>query len=491
MTDIVNNDTLEYLDDLCKGCESKLIECGYSKLMIAIKNGMLKTIKKLMTTKNLIAFSDDNKNALTIACEFNMEDIAEQIFDTLGHRYLLLEKDNDNNDALTFICKHKMKKMFDHVRNTRIKSTYYRSCDDNKLNIIEYVNVEKINKDNETLFIIICKNKLNAFGLDLLKDNFDYNLNHQDNEGKTALMHAIENGLLNLAIKIAKKMKNINQVSDNGNTAILLSAMKNYTKVSLELIKNKKIDLTICEKEYGCTPLIFATMEDNKEVVAEMIKKECNISHTDSKGEDALSSAVLNCNETISLMIAKKWDIDFNHLYAVGKNQITIMTRVLSLGLTKLCSYIIESGKYNLGYIDFMNKTLLINLAEKKYEWQIELLLKSKEDIKCGHEDNSKTTALMYCAFKDMSRISGLIIKRNDCNPSCLNIDRLDCIGHLLVHGHEDIVYDLFLRHTKEMKDWFNEVYYVAEQRKMKKLEKFLRKKITMKFIPAEKVENV
>lgn len=478
-------DTMEHLEYLCENDESKLIESKYSKLMIAIKNRMPKTIKKLMTTKNLIAFSNDNKNALMIACEFNMEDIAEQIYNTLGHRYLLLENDNDNNDALTFICKNNMKRMFDHVRNTKIKTIRY-GLNDNKLNIIEYVNVEKINKDNETLFIIICKNKLNAFGLDLLKDNFDYNLEHQDYDGNTALMYAINNGLQNLAIKIAKKMKNINQVNNENKNAILLSCKRNFPKISLELLKNKKIDLTKIDND-KCTPLIYASMEDNLQVVTEIIKKECNITQIDFQGENALSFAVLNMNETISLVIAKKWTSDFNHEYVTGagkKKYIkTILMRALMVNMTKLCEFIILSEKYDLGQVDDTNKTLLIHLVERRYKYLAELVLKSNQEINCGHKDNSRTTALIYSAFKDLPTISSLLIKRSDCDPSCFNIDELDVVGHLLANNYEDIIIEMLRTHHKALKSIFSDVHYVTKENGMKKLRKYLQGKITTEYV--------
>lgn len=474
MTCTIDNDKMENLEYLCKNDDKYLIENGYSKLMIAIKNNMPKIARELITTKNLSIFSKDKKNAFLLACEFNMESIAEYIYNTMGYRYLLFEKDNNNNDAMVFICKHKMKKMFEYVRAKKTRHI--------EINVIEYAELEKVNNNNETLFIIICKNKLNTFGLDLLKDNFDYNLEYQDNEGNTALMYAIKNNLINLSVKLIKKMKNINQQNNDNESAILLSCANNLTKVSIELLKNKKIDLTKIDNN-KCTPLIYASMGNNLQIVTEIIKKECNISQIDFQREDALSSAILNNNETIALLIAENWDIDFNRIYIVGKKKVTIINRVLYFGMTILCEYLIKSEKYDLGYIDYMNKTLLMHLVETKYEYLAEFVLKSKQDIKIEHEDNMKKTALIYSAFKNLPRISSIIIKRKDYNPKYTNIGDLDCIMHLLVHRHETIVIEILMKNKKIMENTYNDIYYIATESKMNKLKKYLEGKITKKYI--------
>jgi ankyrin repeat protein len=482
-------DTMDHLKCLCENDDKELIDEGYSMLMIAIKNGLIKTARGLMTTQNLCVFSKDNKNALSVACEFDREDVAVHIYNTLGHRYLLLEKDTDNNDPMVFICKFKMKKMFAHVRTKKIRNI--------EINIMEYAEPEKVNNNNETLFIMICKNQSSSFVLDLLKDDFDYNLEHQDNDGNTALMCAIENHLSNQAItKIIKKMKNVNQINKKKENAILLSCAKNLTKVSLELLKNKKIDLTKTD-EYENVALAYASMEDNLQVVEKMTEKECNISQVDLQGEDALSSAVLNNREDIALVIAKKWNKDFNHKYTIGqtksadlpetkqyarKRDITILMRALIFNMTKLCEFIILSGKYDLGQVDYLNKTLLINLIEKKYSHLAELVLKSDQEINCGHKDNSRTTALIYSGFQNLPVISSLLAKRPDCDPSCFNIDDLDIMGHLFVNKYENIIIELLVRH-KVLKERFSDIHYVAKHAKMKKLVKYLKNKIIAEYI--------
>jgi ankyrin repeat protein len=450
-------------------------QLGYSDDMInVIFSNKQSSSTMIFLDKNLKTVGTNGKNILTLACELNKEDLAIDIYDRAGYRYLLFEIDEMGNDPFTYICKNNMKKIFNLIQT------------ETTIGILDYLIHDKVNKNNETLMIIICKNNLNNFGLKLLKNNFNFNLLHKDNNGNTALMYAIENNLIKLATTIIKKMKNVDQVNNNNETALIIASKQQNIKICKELLNNKKISTFINHVDNKKrSALIYASREDNFEIAKMIIAiDDNNISLKDIDDEDALSYSVSNYNEKLSILIATKWDDDFNHVY---RNKHTVMLDAIYFRMTKLCDVILKSGKYDLEYIDHMNKTLLMWFIEKKMESQALFVIGSGEEFNCIHEDNFKNTALYYSASKNLPKITEKIINRRDCNVESTNIDGIDAVGNLLQYGHEDLVLKILKQHGSKLKDRYEDIYCVAVNLNMNNLLKFLNGKCDhnkiMKFV--------
>ena len=500
-----------------------------------------------------------NFNAFTYICLNKLDVIYNLVRDKRVINvleYADLEKPDINNETLLIkLCKNKLEKYALDLLDDKELDLNIEHIDNNKKCVLDYCkenNLEKvyeklkekislkykfdeIDENEDTFFIKLCKNKeKNKEALNIFKrynSYFDFKLQYQNKAKMTCLMYAIQNNFFELARKIVNEMKTcnnidmfgnselihcvysrsndlvkrvlkktvlINHVNNKGDTAILLSTKKNLEDISLTLLTNRKIDLTILDEE-NTTPLFYASSENNLKVVQEILKHDCAITQREENGEDALSMAILNVNSRIALAIAEKWTDDFNHFYQVNKTDTTIYMRAIHFKLYKVARLIISSGKYNIGYINNLNKSSLIlaieSLDDKKIVSKeesldeivlsiensvitleneciilIDEILKYQGDIKCGHQDNLGNTALMYCSFKNHYEIGYKIIKRSDCNPACSNIDGLDALGHFLLYGHEDLVLEMLKRFSNLFEVFINDIYYVSLNLNMKKL---------------------
>lgn len=424
---------------------------------VKYKNSQLKTI------------ADDGKNILSLACYLGLEEIAIHIYDRKSYKYLIFEIDKNGNTAFTYLCKNNMKKLYNIVTKNDV------------VNIIEYVPLKIFNNNNETLMIMLCKNKQSMFALDLLKkDNkkekikLNLNIHHQDNMGYTALMYAIENNLLNVAIKIISKMNDVNQINKKNETALMIASKLNCEKVIKELLKRKNININHKDDKLK-TALIYAACKQHYEAVNLLTSHiDCNAMIKDNEGKDALMYSLPMLNEMLIMKIVEKME-DFNYVYPNGK---TILNVMIYFKLDKLIDYIITSKKYDFEFVDSTNKTLLIHLVENKMEKQAMFLLNSKEEINCEHEDNLKNTALYYATYKNIISVAEKILNRRDGNVASMNIDGRDFLGNLLLHMHEDLVLKTLKQYGSVLKNRFEDVYCVAIHIKMKKIIKYLSGKV-------------
>ena len=349
-----------------------------------------------------------------------------------------------------------------------------------KIDILNCIDLDKINKNNETLMIMLCKEKLGTIGLILLKNKYDenlkFNLEHQDNEKMTALMYAIQNNLTKIAIIIISKMENINQKDENGDTALLMAIKRENISVVKELLKNKNIDINH-ENIYKKTALMYAGSVDNIEIVKLILnRKDCNVMQKDINGDDVLSQNLINLNEKLLLEIAKKCN-DFNHVYFNGN---TLLIDSIHLHLLKLTEFIIKSNKCDLTFIDKTNKTALIHAIEERFIKGALLLVDSKENINCNHKDNMKNTALFYSAKYNLIEITNKLLQRNDCNVIGENIYGYDFIGQLMIYKQENIIIKVLKQYEKELKYKYDEIYCKAYCFGLENIKKMLYKKINL-----------
>jgi ankyrin repeat protein len=563
--EIANVEELKLITKDKKNAFLLACELGYEKIAYHIYQNI--GFRGLIFEENELNF-----NAFTYICLNKLDVIYNLVRDKRVInilQYADLEKPDLNNETLLIkLCKNKLEKYaldllddeeldlnIEHIDNNKKCALDY--CKENNLEKVyeklkEKISLEykfdEIDENEDTFFIKLCKNKdKNKEALNIFKKYnscFDFKLQHQNKAKMTCLMYALQNRFFELARKIVNEMKTcnnidmfgnselihcvysrsndlvkrvlkktslINHVNNKGDTAILLSTKKNLEDISLSLLTHKKIDLTILDEE-NTTPLFYASSEDSLKVVQEILKHDCAITQREENGEDALSMAVLNVNSRIALAIAEKWTGDFNHFYQVNKTDTTIYMRAIHFKLYKVAKLIISSGKYNIGYIDNLNKSSLIlaieslddnsivsRTEESKEEsldkivssiersvitsqndcyTLVEEILKYQGDIKCGHQDNSGNTALMYCAFKNHYELGHKIIKRSDCNPACSNNEGLDALGYFLLHGHENLVLEMLKRFQGPFELFINDIYLVSLNLNMPKLSSYTLSKI-------------
>ena len=98
----------------------------------------------------------------------------------------------------------------------------------------------------------------------------------------------------------------INQISKEGYSALTLACYYNNNDVAKYLIKHvKNID---SKSGYG-TPLMAATVKQNKELVKLLLEKNANPNKTDANGSTALHfSVIFSYQEIVKLLVEAKAD---------------------------------------------------------------------------------------------------------------------------------------------------------------------------------------
>jgi len=521
-------------------------------------------IKDNLNQKSLTKFNNRNVNPLYIACEANKENLAINIYNVESFKYLLFEENSKGYNSFVWICLNNMIKMLKFIQNGFINIIEYidlqKTYDNNetlmiiiikkKLNniglellknnyelnlyqedktgktaldysiennfddltkrIIQKMEIDKKDKNNETYFIKLCKNKtkLAMYLIDL--DKINLNLEHTDNFKKTALIYAIENKSFKLSKKIinkmnnfdaidlfnkiplmyavenhsldivkilSKKTKNVNHINDDNETSIIIACKLNLKNISLELLKNKNVKVNCCDN-YNSTPLIYACKENQDVVVDKILEKDCLLYKEDDENEDALSTAIILKNDKIALSIIKKWEKDFNVPYKINGINVYLIVRVIHNNLIKTADYLINSERCNLNLIDVINQTVLIYAIVKGRVKIAELLLKSKQNINVEYVDITLNTALTYCSGFNYTNLSKLLLNRPKCKPEHYNIEEFDCLGYFIHHKQEELIIHTLKLYGHKFKQSYSKLFEISKELKFKELEKFLKKKV-------------
>ena len=102
------------------------------------------------------------------------------------------------------------------------------------------------------------------------------NVNDCDGSGRTALIHAADNGKLEIVQLLLDKGANINYSSYIGGTSLLYAAGSGYLDI-VQLLLDEGADINLSNNN-GDTSLIIAAKYKNIEVVKLLIRKGANTS---------------------------------------------------------------------------------------------------------------------------------------------------------------------------------------------------------------------
>ncbi len=121
------------------------------------------------------------------------------------------------------------------------------------------------------------------------------NVNTRGNNGITPLIGATERGNENIVRYLLDKECDVNAYTFQDKfSALLLACLKNYGNIAKMLI-NSGADVNWVNNE-GLSPLIFATNNNNRDLVTNLALNGANIFHESKDGTTAISVA-FNCFE--------------------------------------------------------------------------------------------------------------------------------------------------------------------------------------------------
>jgi ankyrin repeat protein len=202
-----------------------------------------------------------------------------------------------------------------------------------KLLIKEGANYNAIDENGWTpLMHVACNGSNNILGafFDPLHDNLEINAINED--GKTALMLAIEKNPKNSAIFLTELKKFCgeaqvdylhNIIKDKAGETALFKAVKindldlvkllafrrikdlNPTNQDTSKENKPRYDIDIPTSEHGTTPLILAVLNNNEDIVEFLISKGADVNNCDESQFNALNYAIMNKNPKIAQLLIK------------------------------------------------------------------------------------------------------------------------------------------------------------------------------------------
>ncbi len=98
------------------------------------------------------------------------------------------------------------------------------------------------------------------------------NVNHQTNDGDTALIWASKCGYKEIAVELLKcDVVDVNLQDINGTTALLAASREGHADIVVELLKHGKVQVN-CQANFGHTALSLASIHGHTDIVWELLQ---------------------------------------------------------------------------------------------------------------------------------------------------------------------------------------------------------------------------
>ena len=319
---------------------------GKTALIIAVESGNLKAVKKLADTNMLKANirlikkfkkAIDKKNESNLDIEDNkgytalmyaVEKGRKDIFKTLlneaadvnkknheGKTALMIAVEKENLDCIKLLIE-KIKKFMQLFRTQSIKNDSVARAQQ-ELNTVANPNIQD-NNGKTALMIAVEKGNLKIvkelMGFSILQKMFnlsiDAKVDIQDNSGWTALMMAVKQGrkdiaklLLDRKYWILSKKKKTDIKNKEGQTALMIAVSKGYSDL-VDLLIKKGANVNAKDNN-DKTPLMFAASSGNIKIVQALLKKKADINAKDKDGKTALYYAKKAKHTEITNLLTK------------------------------------------------------------------------------------------------------------------------------------------------------------------------------------------
>ena len=296
------------------------------------------------------------------------------------------------------------------------------------------------------------------------------NIDHTNEEGKTALMLACERGHEDIVHSLLSAGANVNIQDNEGWTALMIASEYNHTSIIHMLLKaNANPHLKI----YGSNAVMIASYNGNYEVVELLISKGVDYKYQREDGANAVVFACQNGHTQIVELLLKE-QVDPNVQKNNGWNAFMLAcqnghTQIIELLLKEQVDPNVQK---NNGWNAFM-------LACQNGHTQIvELLL--KEQVDPNVQNNNGWNAFMLACQNGHTQIVELLLKEQ-VDPNVQEKDGWNAFMLACENGHTQIV-ELLLKKkvdpNVQNKDGWNAFMSACQNGHTQIVELLLKKKV-------------
>ncbi len=228
-------------------------------------------------------------------------------------------------------------------------------------------------------------------------------VNAVNNEGYTALEMAVSLNDPYAVTRLLGRGLSLGVKTDGVNTtkAIIMAARDNYAEVLRTIIDDSTADVnavlhddSIVDTPSGSPALVVAAANDSKDAVWDLLYAKADPNKTDASGRTALMLST--STDVMGLLIKHGADVDATD----NRGQTALIRSIIDRQDTKLAQFLLIH-RANPNVADTVNgKTALMYAAELGKEKTVKYLLAAGADVNSlgGIRTSSKTPALIYAA---------------------------------------------------------------------------------------------
>ena len=293
---------------------------------------------------------------------------------------------------------------------------------------LETVNIDHTNEEGKTALMLACERGHEDIVHSLLSAGA--NVNIQDNKGWTALMIASKYNHISIIHMLLEANGNPHlKTSDGSNTVMIASGFGNYEVV--ELLISKGVDYKY-QREDGANALMVACQNGHTQIVELLLKKQVDPNVQEKDGWNAFMFACQNGHTQIVELLLKE-QVDPNVQSNDGVNAFMLAcqnghTQIVELLLKEQVD---PNVQRNDGVTAFM-------LACRNGHTQIvELLLKEQVDPNVQEKDG--WNAFMLACRNGHTQIVELLLKEQ-VDPNVQNKNGLTALMLASAKGHFEVV---------------------------------------------------